>query len=76
MDKKAKKKAVKRRSYLTPEDRAMLIEAFNAGREVAQDVLECGSAMANSCHDADSKIYRVGCKLGFKQETNWMGKFK
>jgi len=66
-----KKKAIKRKTFLTAEDKAQLLEAFNAARVVINTTIECGSAMANDVHDAQHKVYCMARKLGFKQENWW-----
>jgi len=73
MSKKVKKKAPK--SSLTAEDRAALVKAINESRALANVVLECGSAMANDCHEVERLTREIAGKLGLKQE-NWYCDFK
>ena len=72
MSKKATKKS---NSTLTPQDRADIIKVLNKSRSLVGDVLECGSAMANDCHEVDNLVRKLGGQLGFKQE-NWYSDFK
>jgi len=73
MSKKVKKKAAK--SSLTADDRAALVKAINESRSLASMVLECGSAMANDCHEVEQLTRELARKLGLKQE-NWYSDFK
>ena len=73
MSKKVKKKAPK--SSLTAEDRAALVKAINESRSLASMVLECGSAMANDCHEVEQLTRELATKLGLKQES-WYCDFK
>ena len=73
MSKKVKKKAPK--SSLTADDRAALVKAINESRALANVVLECGSAMANDCHEVERLTREIAGKLGLKQEY-WYCDFK
>jgi len=73
MSKKVKKKAPK--SSLTADDRAALVKAINESRALASCVLECGSAMANDCHEVEHLTGEIARKLGLKQE-NWYSNFE
>ena len=73
MSKKVKKKAPK--STLTADDRAALVKAINESRSLANTVLECGSAMANDCHEVEQLTRELATKLGLKQE-GWYCDFK
>ena len=70
-NKVVKKKAIKRKTFLTAEDKAQLLEAFNAARVVIDTTMECGSAMVSDVHDAQHKVSSMARKLGFKQENCW-----
>ena len=73
MSKKVTKKKAK--STLTVEDRAGLVKVINESRALANTVLECGSAMANECHEVEQLTRELATKLGLKQE-GWYCDFK
>ena len=59
---KAKKKTAKKgRTKCELE----LLKVMNAAKEVNNQVLECGSAMANTCHDLDLVIWKAANQFKF-----------
>ena len=70
---KAKKKIAKKKGRTKAE--ITLLKVMNAAKEVNNQVLECGSAMADSCHKLDNVMWKAGQDFKFKKEcwhTDWV----
>ena len=67
----AKKKPAEKQTFLRPEHRLELLEALKKAKEVCDDSLECGAACTHIVHDAKTKVYKIACKLGYKQINYW-----
>jgi hypothetical protein len=67
---KAKKKA-KKKGRSNAE--IALLKVINAAKDVNSQVLECGSAMANDCHELDNIIWDISREFKFKpaDSNNW-----
>ncbi len=62
----AKKKTAEKRERTKAE--ITLLEVMNAAKEVNNQVLECGSAMADSCHQLENLMWKVGQDFNFKKK--------
>jgi len=63
---KAKKKTAEKRERTKAE--ITLLKVMNAAKEVNNQVLECGSAMADSCHQLENLMWKAGQDFNFKKE--------
>ena len=70
-----KKKVLKLKDKLSDTEREKVREFINDSRRVTNSVLECGSEMADVCHEVDRKGRNLGEMFGFSQD-NWYSEFK